>query len=72
VARVLAAQLTDTQPKVPWGNASGVQIALGKCEHVNKMFAILGIATEYGKNCIAVERHVGVLVFDWASGCYST
>jgi len=25
------------------------------------MFAILGIASEYGKNCIAVERDVGVL-----------
>jgi hypothetical protein len=24
------------------------------------MFAILGIASEYGKNCIAVERDVGV------------
>ena len=56
LARVLAALLTNIRPRVHWGNASGVQSALGKCEHVN----ILGIASEYGKNCIAVERHIGV------------
>jgi hypothetical protein len=26
------------------------------------MFAILSIASEYGKNCIAVETHAGVFV----------
>jgi hypothetical protein len=42
--------------------ASGVKGALGKCEHVNEMLAILGIASEYGKNCIAAERHDGAMM----------
>ena len=37
-----------------------IKSALGKCEHVNEMLAILGIDSEYGDNCIAAERHVGV------------
>jgi hypothetical protein len=32
----------------------------GKCEDVILMLAILGIASEYGKDRIAVEKHVGV------------
>jgi hypothetical protein len=36
------------------------RVLWGKYEHVNEMFAILDLASEYGKNCIAVERDVGV------------
>jgi hypothetical protein len=36
----------------------GVRSAFGKCDHVNEMLAILGRAFEYGKNCIALEKHV--------------
>jgi hypothetical protein len=43
---------------------------LGKCEHVNELLTILGVAAEYGKNGIIVERHLGVLRVYWASGCF--
>lgn len=45
-----------------------------KCEHVNEMLAVPGITSEYGKNCIAAERHDGgMMVYrrvHWASGCF--
>jgi hypothetical protein len=54
-----------------FGKCEWCSECFGKCEHVNNVFAILGIASEYGKNCIAVERHVGVLRVHWP-GRYST